>query len=240
MRIYRGPSITFVLSAALFGFTAVIALPAQRPDQASVIQHLDAVVRARFDHVQSFTVTEHYKVFRGDENSQPMAEMTVKTQYQRSSGKTYTILSESGPSLVKKMAFGPLLDNEKHINDPATREASWFISANYDMKLQPGTQQLSGRECYVLSISPKRKAPNLIEGNLWVDVRDYSAVQIQGVASKNPSIFAGATQMMRQYANIDGYAQAVHARAESSAFLLGKIIVTIDYSNYQIQMRPSS
>jgi len=37
-------------------------------------------------------------------------------------------------------------------------------SANYEMKLKPGgIERLDGRDCVVLSISPKRKAPNLVE-----------------------------------------------------------------------------
>ena len=41
--------------------------------------------------------------------------------------------------------------------------------------------------------------------------------------------------MMRQYANIDGFSMATHARAESSTFLYGRTVVTIDYTNYNIQ-----
>ncbi|MGD0734269.1 MAG: hypothetical protein ABR976_03940 [Terracidiphilus sp.] len=238
MRISRGRLFIFSLLAALFMAFAAAALNAQLPDQASVIQHIDSAIRSRFDHVASFTVTEHYSVLRDSDKNNPMAEMTVKTYYQRDTGKTYTILSQTGSSVVKKMAFEPLLDTEKRVNEPANREAFWFTSANYEMKLQPGTQPLNGHTCYVLAISPKHKAPNLIEGTLWVDVNDYSTVQIQGVASKSPSVFAGPAHMMRQYANVAGYPQATHARAETNAFLIGKIVITIDYSDYQVQLRP--
>jgi hypothetical protein len=211
---------------------------AQQPDAAAVIRGIDAAVHARFDSIAEFTVTEHYAVFRGKDATKPMAEMTVKTLYKRDEGKSYTILSQSGPDIVKKMAFSSLLDNEKRINDPVTREASWFISANYEMKLRPGGPQLlDGRECFVLDITPKHKAPNLIVGTMWVDAKDESLVQIQGMASKSPSIWAGPTQMMRQYVNIHGFAMATHARAESSSFLFGQTVVTIDYSDYQIKLR---
>jgi hypothetical protein len=227
------------LLATLCAASASIALPAQQPDPASVIWHIDAAVHDRFDHLAGYTVIEHYSVFRGDDQTHPSAEMTVKTLYQRDIGKTYTILSQSGSAIMQKMAFDKLLDNEKIINAPANRESSWLVSANYDMKLQPGTQRLDGRDCYVLSISPRYKAPNHIEGNLWVDVNDFSIVQIQGVASKSPSMFAGPTKMTRQYTKVAGYAEATHASAETNAFLFGKITVTIDYSDYQVQLRPS-
>jgi hypothetical protein len=43
--------------------------------------------------------------------------------------------------------------------------------------------------------------------------------------------------MMRQYAKVSGFAMATHARAASNRFLFGKTVVTIDYSEYQIQLR---
>ncbi len=97
---------------------------------------------------------------------------------------------------------------------------------------------MDGRDCYVLAISPKRKAPNLIQGTMWVDAKDGSIVQIQGVASKSPSIFTGPTEMMRQYAKVNGFSQAVRARAVSNSLLFGETVVRIDYRDYQIQLRP--
>jgi hypothetical protein len=88
-----------------------------------------------------------------------------------------------------------------------------------------------------LALTPRRKAPYLIEGTLWVDTQDGTIVKIEGIGSKSPSIFTGPTHMMRQYANIDGFAEATRARAESSSVLLGKTVVTIDYSGYQIRLQ---
>jgi hypothetical protein len=47
----------------------------------------------------------------------------------------------------------------------------------------------------------------------------------------------GATHLMRQYTNISGFAMALHARAESNSMIFGRTVVTIDYSNYQLQLR---
>jgi len=235
------PSTARTVAAALFltSLTAA-AIHSQQPDATAVIRSINAAVQARFESIAEYTVTEHYAVYRGSGATKPMAEMTVKTLYRKDEGKSYTILSQSGPDIVKKMAFGSLLDNEKRINDPATRQSSWFISANYDMKLKAGGPVgLDGRECFVLDITPKRKAPNLIVGTMWVDAKDGSIVQIQGMASKSPSFWAGPTQMMRQYVNMSGFAMATHARAVANSFLFGQTVVTIDYLDYHIQLRPA-
>jgi hypothetical protein len=164
--------------------------------------------------------------------------MIVKTNYRKESGKTYTILSETGSALLRKAVLGAILDNEKTINKPGIREGSWITSANYQMKLKTAiSQNVDGRDCFVLAIIPRRKTPYLIVGTLWVDAKDYSIVQIQGVSSKSASVFTGATQMMRQYASVNGFAMATHARAVSNSFLLGETVVTIDYRDYQMQLR---
>jgi len=118
------------------------------------------------------------------------------------------------------------------------REGAWLTSANYQMKLKPGRpERVNGHDCFVLSITPRQKAPNLIVGTLWVDTRDESIVQIQGTASKSISVFTGATQLMRQYSPVAGFAEATRARAVSSSFLFGQTVVTIDYSGYEIDIR---
>ena len=227
------------IAAALFAVClAVGATSAQQPDQAAVIQRIDAAVKARLDGIESYTVNEHYAVFRGDDETHPAAEMSVKTTYQEKTGKSYSILSQSGSSLIQNAVLKPLLDNEKLINQPGNREASWITSANYAMKLRSGApQQLDGRECLVLDLSPIRTAPNLIQGTVWVDAKDGSIVQLQGTATKSPSFLTGPAEVLRHYANVSGFAQATRARAVSNSFLFGKTVITIDYRDYQIQLR---
>jgi hypothetical protein len=166
--------------------------------------------------------------------------MTVQTLYRKGSGKSYTILSESGSEFIRNHVLRTLLDNEKNISLPGIVEHSWFTSANYEMQLKPGgIQLLNGRECLALAITPRRKATNMIAGTLWVDAKEGSIVQIEGTASQSASIFTGAAQVLRQYASMQGFSMATQARAVSDSFLLGRTTVTIDYRDYKIQLRPA-
>jgi outer membrane lipoprotein-sorting protein len=215
----------------------VAAVGPQQPDSSAIVRAVDAAVKARIDSVASYTVTEHYAVFRGKDESHPAAEMTVRTLYQKDLGKSYTVVSESGSGFIRTHVLGTILDREKEINLPGVREHSWLNSANYEMTLKPGgIQRLNGRDCVGLAIIPRRKAPNMIEGTLWVDASDGSIVQIEGTASQSPSIFTGPAQVLRQYASVNGFGMATQARAVSDSFLLGRTIVTIDYRDYQIQL----
>jgi hypothetical protein len=222
------------LALAILGAAAV---PAQEPDAAAIIRKVDAAVAYRIDNVTAFTDTEHYVVYRGDDESHPAAEMTVRDTYTKGVGKSYTILSQSGSSMIMRFGLKPLLDNEKNVNLPGNVEKSWFVSANYEMQPKPGIVPINGRSCYVFAITAKHAAPNTINGSLWVDVRDGSIVQIDGIATASASALSGPAHMMRQYANIDGFAMATHARAESRGALVGRSVITIDYSDYRIQTK---
>jgi len=229
------------IAANLFAALLIIAVsPAQQPDAAAVIRDLDAANQARFDNVLGFTDVEHYTVYRGNDQTTPAAEMTVKMAYKKGVGKDYAVLSQSGSSLIQKFGLRPLLENEKSINNPAKVAQSWFTSANYEMHLRPGVKQtIDGRQCLAIAINPRRKAPNMIDGTLWVDATSHTLVKVEGIASKSPSVFAGTTNMMRRYAAMHGYAMAIHARAESSSALFGHTVITIDYGDYKFQLRPA-
>jgi hypothetical protein len=238
IRVHRAAFLMALIIAV--GLQAATAT-AQQPDQSAVIRSIDAAVAARFDNVLGFTDVEHYSVYRGDDETHPAAEMTVRDTYKKGVGKEYTVLSESGSDIILRFGLRPLIENEKTINLSGNVEKSWFTSANYEMTLKPGSpvdiEKLNGRDCYVLAVKPKGEAPNLIVGTIWADVNDGTLVQIQGVASKSPSAFAGTTHMMRQYANVNGFSMAMHARAESTSMLFGRTVVTIDYSGYELQLR---
>jgi hypothetical protein len=237
---YRGGAARTVSVAFFFAYIGISSIPAQQPDNASVVRGVDAAVMARVDGITGYTVTEHYAVYRNKDEEQPVAEMTVKTTYRKETGKSYAIVSQSGSEIIRKLVLGAILDNEQRINQPGIREGSWFTSANYEMKLKPGgTERVDGRECFVLNVLPLRKTPFLIEGTLWVDAHNYLIVQVQGTASKSSSLFTGRTQVFRQYTTVNRFAMATHARAVSDSFLFGQTIVKIDYQGYEIQLSPA-
>jgi outer membrane lipoprotein-sorting protein len=210
----------------------------QQLDPATVIRRVDAAVLERYKSIAGYTVTEHYAMYRGKDETHPVSEMTVKTTYRKDVGKSYAVVSEGGSAMIRRLGLDPILESERNINLPGNVERSWITSANYQMTLKtPTPQQLDGRNCLVIAINPRRQAPNLIVGAIWVDANDYTIVRLEGIASKAPTVFAGATHMMRQYANVNGFSMATRARAESNTFLYGKAVVTIEYSNYDIQVR---
>jgi hypothetical protein len=139
--------------------------------------------------------------------------------------------------LIRKLVLGTLLDNEKGLNQPGTREGSWINSANYEMQPKPeSNRNIDGRDCLAIVLKPRRSTPYLIDGTMWVDANNYQIVLLQGTGSKSPSIVTRPTQMMRQYVDVNGFAMATHAKAISSSAMFGQTVVKIDYSDYHIQV----
>ena len=211
---------------------------AQPANQEQIVAKIDAAVKARNEGIASYTVTEHYTVYRDGDQAHAAAEMTVKTTYKQESGKSYAIQSESGSEILRRMVLHSILENERQINLPGVREGAWFTTANYAMKVKPGgVQQMDGRNCFAVEIAPRPKSQHLMQGTLWADAVTGAIVHVEGKAKKNLSFVTGDVQVMRKYTDVDGFAQATSARAESNSFLFGRTIVTIEYLDYKIVPR---
>lgn len=225
----------------LFGIAAVLAIAAARAQAGDpVYQQIDAAVQQRVENVSGFTDIEKYDVYRGQDETHPAAEITVKMTYRRGEGRSYRILSQSGSDLIRKFGLIPLLNAESRLSEPGTLEHTWFTTTNYEMKLKSSQPEpLNGRQCYVLTIAPRHKGPSALRGTLWVNAEDGSIVKVEGVASRRPSILAGTTSMTREYKKIHGYAMATHARAESDSHFIGRTVVTVEYSQYHLNFYPS-
>ena len=111
---------------------------AQQIDQATVIQGIDNAVLARVNGIAGYTDFEHYAVYRGNDETHPVAAMTVKTTYRKEIGKSYDIVSQSGSAIIRKLGLDPILEREKEINLPGNVQHAWITSANYEMTLKPG------------------------------------------------------------------------------------------------------
>ena len=226
-----------ISGSLLFGILGLLPLQAQDAN-AAIIKRIDAAVYARERELLGYTVTEHYAMFRNHDEQHPAAEMLVKTSYQKDVGKKYDILSETGPPLLRKV-LETILDNERRMNQPANRATAVINSTNYEMTIK-GSETVDGRNCNVVSIKPRRVSQYALNGTVWVDAQDGSIVQLQGVTAKSPSVFAGASQLFRQYMSIEGFGMATHAQAVSNSWLVGQTIIKIDYANYAMQLSGSN
>jgi|SRR5579859_1588525 len=234
--VISGRFVLQVLCLSLLPGTGALAPAAAQQDaKAAILQGIDASVHARENNLLGYTVTEHYAVFRNHDEQHPAAEMVVKTSYQRDVGKNFSIVSETGSLLLRKMLTS-ILDNERKMTQPANRATAVITPGNYEMTVKE-PETVDGRNCTAVAIVPRRLSPYLFNGTIWVDAQNQSIVQLKGISAKSPSMFTGPSEIFRQYAVIDGFPMATHAKAVSNSSLLGQTILKIDYIGYQVQLR---
>jgi hypothetical protein len=204
-----------------------------------IVQRIDEAVYQRLNAIPRFTVQEQYKIFRNGSTT-PAAQETVLTTYIRDQGKDYKPLAQSGSAVLRSYVIDKVLAGEKDVNVPANREGALMTSRNYDLRPEPGTTQRNGLTCIIVDLHPRHKSPHLFTGKVWLDASDYTIVHIEGAPSQSPSIFAGQTNVSRDYAKFSGYAMATHAEAHSHSFFFGDTLITIDYSDYHIDLDPAT
>lgn len=210
---------------------------------AEIIQRIDAAVHARATSVASYTVQELYSIYRNGETS-PSAQVTVKTSYTRAAGKDYTPISQTGSSLMRSVVVDKVLANEKEMARAANRDSVAITSANYEMHPEPASVQqnvqINGHACVIVDLKARRKISYLFNGKGWFDATDFTLVHIEGNPAASPSVFAGQTAGVRDYAKVEGFSMAQHAEMRSHSFLFGDTLMKIDYTNYQIQLEPKT
>lgn len=221
---------------ALILLLPLVGVP-QASSSAQVLKAVDASVTRREAGLVGYTAIEHYAVFRSSDAVHPAAEMTVRATYRSTSGKSYEILSESGSQFLRKAVLERTLQNERDLTKPAERVRALIDTGNYKMQVASNAT-LDDRPCIVLQISPRRAASYLFTGQIWVDSRDGTIVQLKGTTAKPVSILTGRTQVARNYTLVDGYPMATRATATTSVAVIGQIRMVIDYSDYHLQFAP--
>ena len=94
--------------------------------QQDLIRQIDQAELRRESKLTGYTVTEHYTI-RNSRIGNP-AEATIETTYKRGQGKTYKVLSRSGPSLLRNRVLDRLLQEETQMSRGKMREQAIITS----------------------------------------------------------------------------------------------------------------
>jgi hypothetical protein len=190
--------------------------PDVREQQRDLIRQIDQAELRRESTLAGYTATEYYTI-KNSHFSEP-AEAIIETTYMRGQGKSYKVLSRSGPSLLQNSVLDRLLQEERQLSQGEVRQKAVITSANYEMKLI-GKESAGGTICDVLELVPKRKSPYLLKGRLWVDAAEMRAVKMEGKPPTSASFFSGRPQVVLEYKQMNGLALPQHSHGLSSNFL---------------------
>ena len=129
-----------------------------------------------------YVVTRDYELFGKERiipTSQIIVELTFVPPYLKSYAIRHTNGSSMGATIVRRMLEGQMA----FAKDSGSTDIS---QANYDFRFIR-EEDVNGHHCYVLELLPRRKAKNLLRGNIWIDANTYQIHRVEGEPVKSSS-----------------------------------------------------
>jgi outer membrane lipoprotein-sorting protein len=142
---------------------------------------------------------------------------------------TYRVLGFEGDNTVKNQVIARYLQAEQQGQGDMSLAV---IPANYKFKYKGEKPDPEGRQVYVFQVSPRKKKVGLFKGEIEVDAATYLPLMEKGRFVKNPSIFFKKVEFLRTFVIKNGVAVPENMSSTIDARLIGKIELSINYSNY--------
>ena len=200
---------TFFLSLGLAGILPCALACAQelpKPNTPSPNPQLAAIVE-RMEKAQSDSrVTASYQIVReyrlfGEKSPNPSSQVRAEINYLPPDHKTYIIDkrvgSNRGEDVVRR-----ILERESQMAAGA-QSAAAIDHNNYSFRYL-GEATLDGSACYLLSLNPKRKEVELVQGKAWVDQQSFRVRRIEGQMAKSPSWMLKKVDLKLDFADMGG------------------------------------
>jgi hypothetical protein len=162
------------------------------------------------------------------------ARMEVRLSYSAPGTKEFTVISESGSTLLRKHVLHKLLESEQEsASDAANRDANRLSTANYRFSLL-GCESGDNRMLYVMRVEPLHETKFLYRGTIWIDSHDFAVTRIEAEPAKNPSFWTTRSQIHHQYQNIGEFYLPALNQTVTDVRLGGKALLTIRYLDYKL------
>ncbi len=186
-----------------------------------ILAQMQQARAAEHDRSIAYTVTREYQLLAQGSNK-ANSSVVAQVSFVPPTQKDYTIIkaegSDRGTGIVRKV-----LDHETSM---ATHSDGHELTpANYDFALL-GRETIDGHDCYVLSISPKREAVELVRGKAWVDASSFNIRRIAGETAKNPSFWIKNLNVTLNYGEVNGVWVQTSTQAVADVRVAGPHVLT--------------
>jgi len=188
--------------------------------------------RARSEALLEYSAMRVYRV--SDANGKTHAQEEGRMDFQAPDIKKFTVTSEQGSGIVRRLALSPLIASEVKAARGKDRHDSAISPANYDLQLL-GEQDVRGHRCYVLRAIPKRVDKYLFDGQVWIDTQDFAVVRIEGRPAAHLSFWIKRAEFVRDYERVAGFWLPYKDETEVEVRLYGKKVLTIDHHDYAVK-----
>jgi hypothetical protein len=85
-----------------------------------------------------------------------------------------------------------------------------------------------------VGIRPKRRAPMLVEGSIFLTESDADLVRVEGSLVKRPSFWTRRVDVVRRYARIAGVRVPISMTSRADVLLVGQSSFSMDYRYLEI------
>lgn len=177
----------------------------------------------------------HYQVEYRGLLTHIQATMAVEVRYDAASGKSFRIVSGSGPKFLVNDVLKRAVESEKEAS--ADKGATALTPANYRFQLE-GSESVDGRPAYILDVDPIKPSKFLYKGRVWVDAADFAVEKIEAQPARSPSFWIERTLIHYVSAKTGGFWLPQSNRSETQVRIGGVAVLTIDYGSYQVVLPP--
>lgn len=149
------------------------------------------------------------------------------------SGFSYQIVEETGSGTIRSKVLHAALEAEERVHKSDVPQIA-ISSQNYDFL--PGVLDESG--LVRVGIRPKRRAPMLLEGDIFLTEPGADLVRVEGNLVKKPSFWTRRVHLVRRYARIAGVRVPIAMTSTADVFIVGQSSFSMDYRYDQINGVP--
>lgn len=221
MTTVRLAVLSMVATAVSWSQTQTPVIKTTAPNVEAILQSMEREQQQNPAQFRPYEVTRKYKVFRANDK-RPISENTTQISFTPPDIKTYKITQASGSQVGEKIVRA-ILDQES--TAAKSRDDNRVSRKNYEFVFLR-RENSGGIPEYVFLIVPKRKAKTLLLGQIWVDATTFRIRRIEGVPTKNPSIWIKNIHISIQFAEWNGVWIPVCFDAIASVRLVGKYTLT--------------
>ncbi len=225
-------AVASVLLAGALGLTHTDSSGAQTLKAAEIVDRMQRHNEAQSAGLQHYQAMRHYSVEYHSIYKHLAAAMEVEVKYDKGSGKSFRIVSQSGSKFLCEKVLKRAVDSEREASQDKGSTA--LTPANYRFELA-GSESLDGRQAYILRVEPITVSKFLYRGKVWVDATDFAVVKIEVEPAKNPSFWISRTLIRSSNAKTGEFWLAQQSRSETKVRIGGTAVLTIDYGKYEIE-----
>jgi hypothetical protein len=202
----------------------------QSPDLNTLISRVTAAQAANHGQVKDYTVVRRYTL-RSGTNETSDSQVVAEVSYAPPAKKEYeireTIGSGRGEKVVRRV-----LDHE------VDTKSDWHTTAitdeNYQFQML-GREQSKDCNCYVLGITPRRDAKDLIKGRIYVDPDSFQIRRIAGELVKSPSWWVKHVNVTLNFSDVQGMWLQTAAYADADVRIVGRHVLETHDIGYRTQ-----